>query len=418
MTVFLILAALLVAGALLLVIPPMLGMGHQAKDEALRKRQAEIALTVLREQFAELEADRAAGRITQEEYQRTREEIEKRALEEGVGGEGRSDPARAPAWAIGLVIAVPVAAGIGYMALGEPAGLDPQAAAVADGGHSITPEQMAGMVAQLAARLEREPADASSWLMLVRSYGMMGDLATAAETWKRIGDKAPEDPALFADWADLLAAAQGGRFDGEPDRLIQKALELDPSNLKAIALAGTSSFRNEDYAGASAYWERILPLVPPESSGYQSVLASINEAREKAGMPAFEVGAAPAAAAGAATASDDSAEALKISGMVSLAPDLASGVKPDETVFVFVRPAQGGMPVAALRFTVGDLPTAFSFDGAQRMTDGPLPSQLVVAARVSRQGDATARPGDLEGSSAPSEVDASDVQVIIDRVRQ
>jgi cytochrome c-type biogenesis protein CcmH len=47
-----------------------------------------------------------------------------------------------------------------------------------------------------------------------------------------------------------------------------------------------------------------------------------------------------------------------------------------------------------------------------------VPERIVVAARVSKGGDATARAGDLEGVSAPVAPDAGGVTVTIDRVRE
>ena len=75
-------------------------------------------------------------------------------------------------------------------------------------------------------------------------------------------------------------------------------------------------------------------------------------------------------------------------------------------------------PLAALRFTGSELPLDFSFDGATMMMgDTPVPERVVVAARVAKGGDATARAGDLEGASEPVSVDAAGVRLVIDRVR-
>lgn len=419
MTGFLILAAVLVAGALLLVVPPMLGVGARARALTLRQRQAETVLLVLREQLAELENERAAGRMDTATYDRAREELEARALEEGRAAEDGTDtrPSKIPALIVGLLVPL-IAVGF-YLSLGEPDGLDPEI--VAGGrGHQITQEQMAGLVEQLVDRLDADPSDPTGWLMLVRSYAMLGDVQGAARAWARIGDKAPADAGILADWADVLVAAQSGDFSGEPERLIRRALELEPGNFKALALAGSAAFERGDFPTAVARWELILEQIPPSEQVYGSVLASVNEARAKAGMPPLASAAGSSAGAADAPASAVASEAgagLEVSGTVGIAPELRDDIKPDETVFVFVRPAQGGAPIAALRFVAGDLPASFSFAGAPRMTDAPVPAELVVAARLSRQGDATARSGDLEGFSATVTPSDSGVSVVIDSVR-
>ena len=410
MTGFTILAAVLLVGALLFVVPPMLGFGRRRREHAARQRQADIALVVLREQLAELDADRAAGRLDEAEYQRARTEVEARALEEGRAAEDGSDtsPARAPA--VALALTIPALAVFFYLWIGEPDALDPVNIA-GQPPHEISADQMAGLVEQLAQRLEADPSDPTGWLMLARSYAMMGNLDAAAATWRRIGDKAPDDAGILADWADLLVAGTNGDFSGEPDRLIARALELEPDNFKALALAGSAAFQRSQYALAVQHWEKILAQIPPTEDGYTQVLSSVNEARTRAGM-------APIGDNGAGSEPVASAAALDLSGTLSLDEQFHDQVLPDETIFVFVRPAEGGIPVAALRFRVADLPVAFDFRGVQLMTESALPDQVVVAARLSRGGDATARPGDLEGASAVVPVDARDVSVVINSVRE
>ena len=413
---FLILATVLVAGALLLVVPPLLGGGSRAREQAHRQRQAETVLVVLREQLAELEAEHAAGHIAEADYQRSREELEQRALEEGRATEGGTDLRPARQWAVAIVVALPALAVLFYLALGEPRGLDP-AQIAAQEEHQITPEQMSALVAQLAQRLEREPNDVEGWMMLGRSYSMTNDLDGAAATWRKLGAKIPDQADILADWADLLAGAAGGRFDGDPDRLIRRALELDPDHLKALALAGTAAFQREDFAAASAHWERILANMDPSEGVYAAVVASINEARAKGGMPVRAAAGPGAAARMGRSAGEAVDEALKVSGRISISAELAAQVEADDTVFVFARPVEGGMPVAALRLRAGDLPASFSFENAPRMSKGPLPAQLSIGARLSKQGEATAQAGDLEGEPVNVAPDAANVEIVIDRVR-
>lgn len=418
MTVFLILATLLVAGALLLVIPPMLGTGAKAREHAARQEQARTVLIVLREQLAELEADHAAGRIAEADYKRSREELEQRALTEAGTAEAGVDAAPARGWALGVVFAVPVLAVAVYLILGTPEGLDPASAKPApEAGHQITPEQMQAMVSQLAERLERQPGDVQGWMMLGRSFAVMQNFQGAVATWNRIGAKIPDHPDILADWADLLAGAAGRKFDGDPDRLIARALELAPNHVKALALSGTSAFVRHDYATASAQWEKILASMQPGDGAYSSILASINEARVKGGMAQLNppAGAQVAGIGGAAQASS---APLTLRGRLSLSPELAQQAGSDATVFVFARPPQGGMPIAALRVRAGDLPVDFDFSNAQRMSQGPLPEQIAVGARLSKGGSATAAAGDLESQTVLASPDAQGVSVVIDRVRK
>ncbi|MFZ5512102.1 MAG: c-type cytochrome biogenesis protein CcmI, partial [Pseudomonadota bacterium] len=79
MTAFWIIAGLLVAGALLFVLPPLLSARPRPAAESATN------IEVLRDQLRELEADRAAGSIDDAQYAHAREDLERRVLEEGAG---------------------------------------------------------------------------------------------------------------------------------------------------------------------------------------------------------------------------------------------------------------------------------------------------------------------------------------------
>ncbi len=409
MSVFVLLSAILVAGALLFVLPPLLGRGARRRADAEKRAQAEVAIAVLREQLADLKTEHAAGRVDAEAFARNRAELEARVLEEGQFVESDADVRPSKAWAIAMVLAVPLAAVLVYGAIGEPAALDPDArvARVEAPAEQLTPEQISGLVGQLADRLAEDPTDETGWAMLARSYTMLGEFERAQATWKRIGANIPENAMLMADWADLLVAAQQGDFEGEPRRLIERALELEPDNFKALALAGAAAFEREDYATASSYWERILDQVPREDPAYASVVASINEARSRGGMELMDAPDLPAAPA-----------PVTLAGQVRLGVEPAAALPSQATVFLFVRAPEGGMPFAAIRFPAADLPTSFDFSGAARMNDAPLPDELVLFARVSMSGDAAPQPGDLEATPVTVAPDASGVVLVIDRVRE
>jgi cytochrome c-type biogenesis protein CcmH len=77
------------------------------------------------------------------------------------------------------------------------------------------------------------------------------------------------------------------------------------------------------------------------------------------------------------------------------------------------------MPLAVIRRKVKDLPTDFRLDDSMAMNPELKLSafaRVVVAARVSRSGSATAQSGDLLGESAPVAPGAGRVSVVIDKV--
>lgn len=109
-----------------------------------------------------------------------------------------------------------------------------------------------------------------------------------------------------------------------------------------------------------------------------------------------------------------------VGGVVSLDPQLADQVTPQETVFLFARRPDGPpMPLAIQRLQVQDLPYSFRLDDSHAMTDMTLSSvdRVVVVARVSRSGQAMPASGDLEGQSGPVTTGTGNLEIVIDRVR-
>jgi cytochrome c-type biogenesis protein CcmH len=406
MTVFLVMSALLVAGTLLFVVPPLLrrkGGSGVSRDT--------VNAAVYRDQLRELEADLRAGTLDADLHERVRQEIEKRLLEDvGSGAEGAGKPRRARAAALAMGFALPLLALAIYFLVGNPQALSPGFTGANETEHGVTAQQMQTLVDRLAARLKEAPDNPEGWAMLGRSYGALGRFDDASAAYAEAVARLPRDAQLLADYADTLAMAQGRRLQGEPEKLIARALRADPDNVKALALAGTVAFENKDYRTAVGHWERILDLMPQESDFTQSLRSSIAEARELGGV-------APAAKQQAQRR--PAAAPRRVSGPARLAPGLAAKTDPTDTVFIFARAAEGPrMPLAILRKQVRDLPLQFTLDDSMAMTPETKLSaaaRVVVGARISKSADATPRPGDLEGLSAPVKPGAAGVVVVIDR---
>ena len=402
MTVFWSIAALLAAVALAFVLPALLG--RRRATGAATADAANVAIH--RDQLKELDADLAAGTLSPEQRDEARREIEQRLLDDLRAGDGtRASPAGGRRTGMAVAAALPVAALLLYLAVGNPAALAPGAAS--RDGHAITREQIEGMVERLAERMKENPDDVKGWTMLGRSYAVLDRHAEAAAAYVNAVKRSEPDAQLLADYADALAMAQGRNLRGEPERLIAQALKVDPRNVKALLLAGTVAFQDKKFKDAIAYWERILTVVPPDSDVADSARDSIADARALAGMPKAPPPAKPGVAAVAAT----------VSGTVRLSPGIAAKASPDDTVFIFARPAEGPrMPLAVMRKRVRDLPTAFTLDDSMAMTPTAKLSnhaQVVVGARVSRSGNPAVQPGDFEGLSTQVRPGATGIAVVI-----
>lgn len=432
MTGFFIVIGVLIALGLAFVLPALV----RQRGEDDRNMRAQANVLIYRDQIKELDADLANGTLSAEQHAAGRRELEKRALEDTLAAVNEAAPsqARRGAWApIALTLLIPAVAVGMYLKLGAPqaiapSDMAPQAAAAAPAGaqaqggspHSTSFDAIRAMAEKLAARLKDNPDDGAGWAMLARSYNVLGRFPEAADAYSQAEKRLPPDAQLMADHADALAMSQGQKLEGAPLAMLQRALKVDPANLKALALMGTAAFDRKDYKGAIGYWEKVVRTAPADSEFTQSLQASLDEARALAEgrtppaalpsiMQAPQEAAAPAAVNGG-----------QVSGQVKLAPALAAKVSPGDTLFIFARAENGPrMPLAILSLKAGELPTRFSLDDSSAMAPGmnlsAFPSVMVVA-RISKSGNASAQSGDLEGSVGPVKPGTQDVQINVDKV--
>ena len=398
MTLFWAICAALAALALALVLRPLLARGAAP---GVSRREANIA--VYRDQLLELDADLAAGKLAPAEHEKARAELQARLLEDvDAAAEATSPPRGGRRAALLVGVTVPLAALAVYFAVGTPAAVSER-----PGHGTVSAGQIEVMVERLAARLRENPDDADGWTMLGRSYAALGRFGEAVDAYAKAAVRAPRDARLLADFADALAMARGRSLQGEPEKLVLRALEIEPRNLKALALAGTAAFERKAFAAAADYWQRMLPLVPPDSEDAQITRDTGAQATQLAGgKPPGPQAAAPQAAA--------------LRGTVRIAPTLKGKFGPEDTVFIYARAADGPpMPLAVQRVKARELPVSFALDDAMAMSPGMELSahpRVVVTARVSKSGGATPQPGDLQGASAPVANNASGVTVLIDTV--
>ncbi|MFN3565106.1 MAG: c-type cytochrome biogenesis protein CcmI [Burkholderiaceae bacterium] len=421
MTTFVFIAAILVAVGLAWLLPPLL----RREPSTLAIERAAANLGILKDQLAELEAERARGAVSAEQYAEARAELERRVLED-VAAPPEPAPAGAArsgrATAVVIALVVPIAAGLIYWQRGDFAAFDPalQQAMGEGSPHDMAPAEVERIVGKLAERLKQEPDNAEGWLTLARTYYVMRRFSEAVQAYETLVKLVPDDPGVLADYADALAMARGRKISGEPMTLVKKALAIDPNQWKALAMAGTEAFDRKDYKTAVEYWERLRNAVPAESEIAKSIAGSIAEARELGGLKQAPVAAAPQPAAPAAKPPAAASAAGSVAGSVDLAPALKAKARPDDVVFIFARAAEGPrMPLAIVKVQVKDLPVNFVLDDAMAMSPNfKLSSfpEVVVGARVSKTGGAMPASGDLEGLSKPVKVGARGIAVTIDRI--
>ncbi len=407
--------------ALAFVLPALL----RSRSGTTQADRRDVNIAVYRDQLKEMEADRANGLLSEEQFQAARLELEARLADDAISAGDAPEPGRAGNRKLGysLGAAIPVAAFGLYFLLGNPTSLiaiaDAQANAVqagmtnVPGGHDIMK-----MIQQVEEKTKINPNDGEAWAMLGKTYAVVGHWPEALHAYEKAIKLLPEKPSVMTGYAEALAITGNRVLQGRPMDLIMKALEKDPSDMKGLELAGIYHFQEKNYARAAFYMKHLYKLLPPESPYAKDILAAQQEAERllNTSLTGLESINNP-------TPANQSAEkiaAAAIHGHVSITPALKAKIPANAVVFLFAKPIEGGMPVAALRSEASKLPLEFELDDTMAMNPQmrlSLFKEVALTARISMSGEAMAKSGDFEGTLTPVKVGAKDIKLVINSVK-
>jgi cytochrome c-type biogenesis protein CcmH len=138
-------------------------------------------------------------------------------------------------------------------------------------------------VASLAKRLEQNPNDAEGWVMLATSYSSLEKFQEASDAFAKAVSLKSNDVDLLVDYAFALAMSNNRKLEGKPAEQLQKALQLDPENPRALQLAGAAAYEAHNYEQAITHWEKLIQKTPPDSELAQMLTQRIADAKAAAG---------------------------------------------------------------------------------------------------------------------------------------
>ena len=393
MTSFAFIAALLLLLALFLIIKPLL---KTSAAKHVDRRQ--INLDIYQQRLNELEKDLSEGHLAQEEYAAAQQDLERQAIAD-IPAEQTTLHNDSPASKVSVVIVlilVPVLAIGLYLELGKPDAITnelakPQTPKTAETVQEDQPAPSVDeMIARIEQRLSEQPDDARGWGLLARAYMHTQQFDKAEAALDKLTTLVPDDPNNWANYADIAAVNQQGNLAGKPYEYIKRSLALQPKHPKALWLAGTYHYQQENYKTALRFWQILQQQLPADSKDNDIINTSIAEAKAKLD---------PNAASAQTDSNNVDANApVKINGSVSLAESIQQQISAEDTVFVFARAASGPrMPLAVVKKQVKDLPFEFTLDDSMAMMPQLTISsfdEVVISARISKSGDAMPQSGD------------------------
>lgn len=437
MTPFWVISGIFIVTALLFIVPTLLR--NRGGEQENLKHDA-VNITVYRDQLTELDKDLENDILTPEQYNKSKQELQQRMLQDVPDGEKmiikKNKKIHNIATSVVIVLILPLAAVFLYLVIGDTRGLLPQAqlanaTQMSRGGGKDSPaghDNFSSVLENLIARLNKNPEDIEGWIMLGRTYAIMQRYTDATNTYAKLAELVPNNPQILSDYADVLAMKNQGSLAGEPTELIYQALRIDPQYPKALALAGTAEFEQEKFGQAAAHWEKLLEVIPADSQLAKSVKASIDEAKSLAagnkGITSEQHAKASEPQQANVQSEKDSInpaapESISVSGRVTISKEIASKASPNDTLFIYARAKTGPkMPLAILRLKASDLPATFTLTDDMAMMPAMKISsfpEVVIEARISKSGQAVPASGDLQGFSQPVQIGNQDIAIVIDK---
>lgn len=401
MTTFWIIATLLTLLALVGLMP---ALWRQAKNVSDDTREQNI--TIARERVAEMDAELAAGTMSQSVYDQAKVELERGLLDDVSAKrvDGIQQDAKYGRGAmVALVLAIPLISVYLYQQYGAPQHMDVsgpgQPANTSNTNHAATSGKAAPTMSELLTMLEQrvkdKPEDAEALFMLSRTYTSMGKYDKAVPALEKLAEMTENHPTVLVSLADAMAMQNGGVIAGRSFELVLQVLDVDPDNITALWLAGNGSAAAKDYQNALYYWRRAegeLADKPEMLPEVRELIQNVKNAASAVGLTLDDPGSSVADTVVAG-----------IALRVTLTEELKNELQASDRLFIFAKAVNGPpMPLAAIRKTAGDLPLEVVMSDANMLRPGSKLQdleQVQIAARIAKSGQPMASSGDLQSAS-------------------
>ena len=298
--------ALMTAAAVLAVLWPLSRRGRELRSGS--------DVAVYRDQLEEIERDRAAGLIADNEAAGAKVEVSRRLLAAADApaapvGNAAAVTRRRRAVAVASLVVLPLGAVGLYLALGSPLLPDqPLASRLAE---ARATQSMESLIAQVEAHLAERPDDGRGWEVIAPIYlrlGRFDDAVKARRNALRLnGDSAEREAAL----GEALVFGANGVVTAEAKSAFEKAVALDAAHVQARYFLGLAAEQDGDRTRAAATWRALIETAPSGAPWVEFVRGALARVEGAGGA------SAGAAVAGGGAGSGPSEEQVAASSELS-----------------------------------------------------------------------------------------------------
>jgi len=244
------------------------------RRDAARAQRAD-AVTVLKDQLGEIEAQAATGALAQPEADALKSDLKRRVLAEGRKPEAAARPLSEKTLLIVAlgVVAVVTLAGTGlYLKIGRPdvpgtsalKGAN-GAAAMATNAEGHAQGEVGAMIAQLEAQMQQRPDNAEGWRMLGWSYMQTGRNAEAAVAYGKAAALDPKNAEYLSAQGEATVLAADGSVTPAAEAIFKQAVAADPGDPRARYYLAVAKDQRGDQEAAMNDWIALLKSAPPDA---------------------------------------------------------------------------------------------------------------------------------------------------------
>lgn len=245
-------------------------------------------LAVLKDQLAEVDAQAAAGAVSETEAEALRTELRRRLLAEARDAEPAARPFGAQGlgrFAFGMAAIVALAATGLYAMMGRPdLNAATPAAAPPAAGTETAGNDVDGLIRGLEARMAQDPSDPEGWRMLGWSYFQTGRFADSANAYARAVQLTPQAPGYQSAYGEALVQAAQGTVTPAAQAAFEAAKQLDPTDARARYFLAVLKDQRGNRAEAISDWIGLLNEAPADAPWAPDLRAFVERIAKEDGI--------------------------------------------------------------------------------------------------------------------------------------
>ncbi|OLF78655.1 cytochrome C biogenesis protein [Alteromonas sp. W12] len=429
---FYIIVSGLITLVLLIVAFPWLRNKNHAKQDSLSNTQ------IVKQRLAELDREVQEGLISEHDKRQAVDELKLALVDESAFQSHKTGNAKLPL-AIGAVLSI--ACGVIVYAQVNQMGRVTQASQAIEAlpelsqqlasgnANNLTQQDIASLALAIRQRLREEPGDDTGWMYFGRLMLSIGQEVQAIEAIDKAVSLAPSNSANRITLAQALMTTGDVNNLERAQSILIGLLNDNPANDNLALMMAVVSAQLGDLENTQRFYKQVEGKLPADSDMAQRLVARIKELQgdtsEMAALQntAAEITDTSIAQNASSEAQSDSSEAQTgFSITVNLSDDAYMKAPKDGFLIVFAQDANSDnkMPAAVVKLPIDDFPVSVTLTTENAMmpqfTLATL-SDVVVTARLSKDGNVAVSKGEWQGSVSASVTanETSSLSVIIDK---